>query len=451
MKTYDNSFQRFLILNAISQKTDDLYLSARDFVSEAEPEQVMEFQQMKKDLLEEKEALSDMVFEDPQMEAKNYINTLETFIHETELTVGFVILDDMEQYTTHLEETRKASRYIQESTLELLDVELTAYQPIYEDLQKQNDYFFVFIIFLFLTTSILAVFFALWFSKGITQPIQTLAYAAREVSQGDLRGEPIMIESSDELKDLGDAFNHMRDNIHHLVEEIKDQSELDQLLKDMEIKQLQNQINPHFLFNTLNTLSKMAYLEEAKTTSVLIESVATMLRHSLGEIDKNVTLEDEVEVVKGYFHIQKTRFAERIDFELNIDETCLDSIIPRMTLQPLIENAFIHGIEEREEGGTIAIRIYHAKNDVIVEVKDDGVGMNEETIHEIMTMADREEEHVGHSTGIGLTNVMRRLQLFYKMDDVLTIDSAPGKGTVIQIYIPKENGGVANEDINCGR
>src|SRR5699024_9419083 len=122
-------------------------------------------------------------------------------------------------------------------------------------------------------------------------------------------------------------------------------------------------------FNTLNTLSKMAYLEEAKTTSVLIESVATMLRHSLGDIDKSVTLKDEMEVVKGYFHIQKTRFAERINFVLHVDESCLHCPIPRLTLQPLIENAFIHGIEEKEEGGTISIHIYHDTNHVLIEVK----------------------------------------------------------------------------------
>src|SRR5699024_2797923 len=119
----------------------------------------------------EKEKLAQSMADEHNIELRNYLNILETFIHETELTIGFVLLDDIEQYTYHLEETRSAARYIQEATLELLDVELTAYQPFYHDLQKRNESFFVFIIFLFLTTIMLAVFFALWFSKGITQPI----------------------------------------------------------------------------------------------------------------------------------------------------------------------------------------------------------------------------------------------------------------------------------------
>lgn len=164
-------------------------------------------------------------------------------------------------------------------------------------------------------------------------------------------GTPIEVQSNDELKVLGDAFNHMRLNIHSLVQEIKDQSELDQLLKEMELKHLQNQINPHFLFNTLNAVSKMAYLEDANATSSLIDSVAAILRHSLGEIDTHVTLGDEVAIVGDYFNIQKSRFSERVQFITEIDETCLAIKIPRLTLQPLVENAFIHGIEEREEGG----------------------------------------------------------------------------------------------------
>src|SRR5699024_1044080 len=417
------------------------YMFTKSFVSEADPSSTPQFSEHREQLMHVKERLAHAMADKENIELKNYLNILESFILEAELTVGFVLLDDIEQYTYHLEETRNAARYIQEATLELLDVELTAYQPFYHDLQKRNDFFLLFIIFLFLTTIMLAVFFALWFSKGITQPIHALSAAAQEVSQGNLQGEKVHIQSNDELKLLGDTFNQMRANIHDLVEEIKDQSELDQLLKDMEIKHLQNQINPHFLFNTLNTMSKMAYLEDAHSTSSLIESVAALLRHNLGDIDKSVTLGDEVEVVKGYFRIQQIRFSERIHVSLSIDESCLAIKIPRLTLQPLVENAFIHGIEGREEGGVISIRIFPTTNYVIVEVSDDGVGMREETIEEILSLARREEEHVGHSTGIGLTNVIRRLQLFYQVDNLVDIDSKQGEGTTVRLHLPKRHNG----------
>lgn len=251
-----------------------------------------------------------------------------------------------------------------------------------------------------------------------------------------MTGNPVTIRSKDELKLLGDTFNQMRTNIHELVQEIKDQSELDRLLKDMELKHLQSQVNPHFLFNTLNTLSKMAYLEDASSTSSLIDSVATLLRHNLGEIDKQVTLADEVAVVEDYFQIQKTRFSERVTFTMSIDKNCMDIEIPRLTLQPLVENAFIHGIEEQEEGGTITLSIYRWKDRVVVEVRDDGVGISPENVRNLMGMVEQEDAHTGHSTGIGLVNVMRRLQLFYQENELVDIQSTPEEGTTVFLYLP---------------
>ncbi|OZU88256.1 hypothetical protein CIL03_11415 [Virgibacillus indicus] len=435
-KSYHDSFQRFLLLNSISQKSEDLYSETKIVVTESNSDNEKDYFDAKQRLESEKDRLESSFDDANKIEIKNYINLIETFIHETELTVGFVLRDDIEFYTAHLEEARTASDYIQEAALEIIDVELTDYQSFYQNLQERNENFLLFTVFLFVTTILLAVFFALWFSKGITQPINKLAHAAKEVSEGDLLGDPVEIQSNDELKLLGNAFNDMRGDIHKLVEEIKDQSELDRLLKEMELKHLQNQINPHFLFNTLNTLSKMAYLEDAKSTSRLIDSVATLLRHSLGEIGKNVSLRDEVEVVRDYFHIQKVRFSERVRFKLDIDESCLAVEVPRLTLQPLVENAFIHGIEEKEEGGVIQLKIYQTGEIIHVEVSDDGVGMDQEKISQLLSQAKPDEEHVGHSTGIGLSNVIRRLQLQYQKEDVADIESELGKGTTIRLKLP---------------
>lgn len=435
---YHESFQRFLLLNSISQTSEELYTMTKTYVTEPNDKNAGGYYTTRKSLISDKEALGSSFNTIGKIELQNYTNLIETFINESELTVGFVIKDEIENYTYHLEETRNASGYIQESTLELIDLELTAYQSFYKDMQTRNHSFLLFIVFLFITSIMLAIFFALWFSNGITRPLKKLSLAAKEVSSGEIVGEPVVIKSKDELKLLGDTFNSMRSNIHGLIEEIKDKSELDRLLKEMELKHLQNQINPHFLFNTLNTLAKMAYLEDAKTTSNLIESVATLLRHSLGDIDGSVTLKDEVEVVKDYFLIQKTRFSERIEFRLTIDETCLETLLPRLTLQPLVENAFIHGIEEKEDGGVISIHVYQSNRGVLVEIKDDGIGMEQDQIDRLLTLTNDSDEHVGHSTGLGLTNVIRRLQLFYQESNVVEIESKINHGTTIRLLIPKE-------------
>ncbi|MEW9677715.1 sensor histidine kinase [Lentibacillus sp. L22] len=436
---YDDSFQQFLLLNSISQHSNELYANTRTLVVEADSYKSNKYYNVKNILQNEMEKITNTFYDIDPIKIKNYQNLLESFILESELTVGFVFRDDIEQYTYHLEQTHNASDYIQEATLELIDLELTAYQSFYQDLQARNHAFFYFILLLFVSTIMLAIFFAWWFSKGITKPIDKLSHAAKEVAAGNLTGSPITIRSNDELQLLGDTFNSMRTNIHDLVEEIRDQSEMDRLLKDMELKHLQSQINPHFLFNTLNTLSKMAYLEDAQSTSALIDSVATLLRHNLGDIDSQVTLGDEVKVVRDYFHIQKTRFSERIQFDMSIDETCLAIQIPRLTLQPLVENAFIHGIEEKEEGGTITLTIFPCGEDVVVQIHDDGVGMTETKVNELMSLMKRKGRHVGHSTGIGLTNVIHRLQLFYQKNHVVDIQSEPGHGTTISLFLPKYN------------
>ncbi|MCZ2258483.1 sensor histidine kinase [Sporosarcina sp. G11-34] len=438
---YNQSFQRFLLLNSISQKSDELYAFTRVYV--LEPDEVNEnsYFNKKAELKAEQENLRAIYSFNENIKINNYINLVETFIHESELTVGFVLKEDIEQYTKHLEEVRLASGYIQESALELIDVELTAYQTYYKELQERNGHFITFIIFLFITTIAIAIFFAIWFSRGITRPLHKLSLAAKEVSKGDLLGEAVEIQSNDELRLLGEAFNNMRSNIHNLVKEIKDQSELDQLLKEMELKHLQNQINPHFLFNTLNTVSKMAYLEDANSTSRLIESVAALLRHSLGNINDQVTLKDEVNIVQDYFRIQQTRFSERVQFITKIDESSLDIEIPRLTLQPLVENAFIHGIEEREEGGIISIKIEQTDEFVVIEVSDDGEGIDKEKIEQLLSLSTVKDDHVGHSTGIGLTNVIRRLQLYYQMKNVVEIESEKGQWTTIRLLLPKSGKG----------
>lgn len=440
--TYNDSFQRFLLLNRISQKSSELYATTKGFVKEPNSENSDDYFRIKADLEESVDQLMATFYYIDTIEMKNYINLIETFIHETELTVGFVLTDDVENYMNHLQETGNASEYITESTLEIIKLELTAYQSFYDDLQLRNQHFLLFITFLFLTTIMLAVFFALWFSKGITRPLGKLSAAAKEVSKGELQGEPVTIRTNDELKLLGDTFNQMRSNIHELFEEVQDQSELDSLIKEMELKNLQNQINPHFLFNTLNTISKMAYLEDAKSTSGLIDSSAALLRHSLGDIESSLTLGDEVKVVRDYFHIQKVRFSERATFHLDIDASCLDLEIPRMTLQPLIENAFIHGIEEKEEGGMITLAIYKRSDHVVVEIRDDGIGMKQEKMDQIISLTKQQEEHVGHSTGIGLANVMRRLQLFFRETHVVEMESELGQGTVIRLLLPRHKEGL---------
>ncbi|MFL6556710.1 MAG: sensor histidine kinase, partial [Bacillus sp. (in: firmicutes)] len=271
-----------------------------------------------------------------------------------------------------------------------------------------------------------------------------LSHAAKEISIGNLAGNDIKITTKDELKPLTETFNQMRTNLRQLVTEIKQQGELDKLLKELELRGLQNQINPHFLFNTLNTVSKMAYLEEAEQTTRLIEAVAAILRYNLSDFDKASTLREEVRIVQEYFYIQQTRFGERIQFVTDIEDDCLDIEIPSLILQPLIENAFMHGVESYEENGIIRLHIYRHNHQVYVEVIGNGTGMDDTTKKRLLKYVEciepeeryEAEKSKGQSTGIGVKNVIRRLQLFYQRNDIVEIESEVDHGTNFRLTIP---------------
>ncbi|CQR45945.1 Sensor histidine kinase YpdA [Paraliobacillus sp. PM-2] len=438
MNDYHASFDHFFILNSISQTSTQLYEASKNYVMSPESKYLDDYYDTLAQLKEERLQIEQNTPNEMRIQVKNYLNLINAFIYQTELTIGFVLRDDIERYTAHLKEAQRSVSYIQNTTLELIDIELSGYQLIYDDLQERNNDFRLFILYLSLTTIMLAIFIAIRFSKGISHPIQELSQAAKQISVGDFSGEKIVFQSNDELKLLADSFNHMRSSIENLIEEIKEKSEQERLMKELELKHLQNQINPHFLFNTLNTVSKTAYLEDANLTSNLIDSIASLLRYSLGDIKRSVYLRDEVAIIYSYIRIQKTRFVERITFETHIDESCLDIPIPRLALQPIIENACLHGVEPKEDGGVILLRIYPTDTKIVVEVIDNGVGMTQHQQNKMLTNSQVNEEHIGHSTGLGLRNVMRRLQLFYQKEHVLEIESTVDVGTTIKLLLPKD-------------
>lgn len=433
MQNYYESFESLLRLNSISQTARDLSDHTKAYVLEQEETDLKAYYDSR---LELKELVRPLKDESTPIRFKNYTNMVDALIDESELTIGFVLREDIEQYTARMKEVQNTAYYIQETTLELLDESLMEYQTSYRDMQRRNESFKYFTISLLITSIMLGGYIAVQFARSIHKPVQKLSDAAKEVSYGKFDGEPVHIHSSDELKLLGDSFNTMRSSIQGLIKEIKDQSEQDMLMKELELKHLQNQIHPHFLFNTLNTVSKMAYLEDAHATSRLIESLATMMRHSLGDLNHMVDLQEELKMVRNYVHIQSVRFMERVEFYMDPLAEHLHVPIPRLTIQPLVENAFIHGIESLEQGGKIEVLIREEKDFIMIEVRDNGIGISKQ--QQEWLLKGNHQEHVGHVTGIGLSNVHKRLQLFYQRDDVLEIESDVGEGTTIRLKIPKQ-------------
>ncbi|WP_312097082.1 sensor histidine kinase [Niallia sp.] len=436
---YDENMEYFFLLNEMTKETNQTYQSLQIYVHEPLMENLTSYKEEKEKFIRLQRQF--IVIEKEGIPKKNLVNMMDNFRVQTEKTVEGIENQDIQQYSTSLKEVEKISSYIHEKALDLIDEKLTEYQEVSFLLDKKIIHTKNMGTTILFAIILLSILFALWFSNGITRTIGRLTKEAEEISAGRYAGPDIIVSQKDELWFLTKTFNEMKKNILESVSQIEEKAKLGHLLKEMELKSLQNQINPHFLFNTLNTISKTAYIEGADLTCELISSVSALLRYNIGSLDRQTILKDEVTIVKEYFFIQKTRFGGRVEFIEEIDPACLSAPIPCLTLQPIIENAFIHGIESLAKGATITLSIYEKNEKVWIEVMDNGVGMDQETIGRLMDLREETERQVmkkgsGHSTGIGMSNVIKRLRLFDK-DSQVKIRSTIGEGTTVIISLNK--------------
>ncbi|WP_235817556.1 MULTISPECIES: sensor histidine kinase [Gracilibacillus] len=431
---HEENSEHYFLLNELTNSTDLTLQSLQIFVHEPTENNKEAYQQ-------EKQQLQTLTTDFEQkirdsMDKQNYLSLLTSFQEYADETITLVEQDHIEQYASSLNETDRTADYIHEKTLEFINQQLTEYQHIIELENQRIEEAKKTGSFVFLTIILLSILFALWFSNGATKVIEKLTSASKEISQGHYNIPDVQVSQRDELRVLTDTFNRMKYNIVEAISEMKEKAKMSQLLKEMELKSLQNQVNPHFLFNTLNVISKTSYIEGADKTSDLIHSISALLRYNLGNLDRETSLKDEVAVVNEYFFLQQSRFGDRITFEQNIEEDCLHVAIPCLTLQPLIENAFVHGIEEMAEDAVITLAIFSTARQVVIEVSDNGKGMSQAKIAAILNHQETDREQKGHSTGIGLRNVMERLKIFDKSSDVAIV-SEVGKGTTVRITLDK--------------
>ena len=220
-------------------------------------------------------------------------------------------------------------------------------------------------------------------------------------------------------------------------------------LKDAELKYLQAQVNPHFLFNTLNAGAQLAMLENADRTSVFIQNMAAFFRYKLKREDKDTTLADEIGLVDNYVYILNVRFSGEILFDKDVEESCLKAPVPGMILQPIVENAVNYGIRNVDHEKRIRLEVKREEGMIRVRVTDNGVGMSAERIEKVLAGNAGENPIMKDSNGVGLSNVMARMRLFYNAENVMNITSAgEGQGTTVELFIP---GGDTWEDTETGK
>lgn len=260
-------------------------------------------------------------------------------------------------------------------------------------------------------------------TRSITARVFLLTRKMEQVRKGDLRQLDIE-PREDEVGQLVSSYNFMINSVEELLQE---QYRLGQEKKEAELKALQSQINPHFLYNTLDMLNWMAYREERGNIQQVVYALSDYYKLILNKGEDFVTLQDELRLCRIYVEIQQKRFRDRIAFSIQAEEEMLDCLLPKITLQPLVENAIIHGITEKPDGrGNVAITAVSRGGRLRVTVEDDGIGFTNEW-----------NERPGYrGSGYGVMNIEKRLELYFGEQGVLRFESSPAAGTRVILDIP---------------
>lgn len=312
-------------------------------------------------------------------------------------------------------------------------------------------------IVLILDIILLAFSIVFKMSRSMIDPIVRLSHSVGEVAMGQFDTEEIIVETKDELEILARAFNKMKYSIRVYIEELKEKAFMEASLKDQQMENLkmqslldnarlyalQSQMNPHFLFNTINAGVQLSMIEGADRTSEFLESMSRLFRYNINQLDKiqAVTVGQEVDNIRDYYELIKVRFGELITFKFVIDEAGTSYLMPPLILQPLVENAYMHGLSKKEEGGWINIQVLNKVSEIIVVVEDNGIGISQEQIDGIFNENSQEVALIkDYSNGIGLKNVIERLELFYKRKNLIVIQSHLNQGTKIICTLPHIKG-----------
>ena len=296
---------------------------------------------------------------------------------------------------------------------------------------------------LFLTAAELMLLLIRVLRRAVILPLLGLAQASRSIAEGHFSGPDLPVKSGDEVGQLVGTFNCMK---HAMAQQLTTQQALHReemhslaLEKDLEhtrLEVLKSQVNPHFLFNTLNVIQQMAGTESAYRTQALIMALSHLLRYSLMSNDEQVPLSREVRVVDEYYSIYHVRFGDRVQMEWAFSDSLdlTETMVPSFILQPIVENAFKHGICPKEEGGVVRIRMIplREKGLLCIRVLDNGVGIEPEQLQQLRTALEQPAPRWEH---IGIYNVAARLRLLDARCRVV-VRSRPGRGTAVILYLP---------------
>lgn len=447
-------YEKNFVLNTISEELGMIQKSMTEYLENKNTDSMQNYYKHVQDYQQILDNLNmDTTNNNYMLMEKNIYNISQEYITLTDKCIAYKRGRDIVNYRrTHQETTtihRYLSDYIDSLNSSLFVKNSTNYQIVVNVLKKTEQLSIGILCIAILLTVILIMYA----TNKITSPLKRLAHAANKVAEGDLDIEPVVITSEDEVGVVTRAFNQMLSSIREYIERIKVNMErerimqekellMDTYLKEAQLNYLQAQVNPHFLFNTLNAGAQLAMMEEADRTYAYIQNVAEFYRYNVSS-NRSVTLKEEIELVDNYIYIINVRYSGDIHYSKHVEMDLSSVIVPTMILQPIVENSVKHGVRDIERQAEVSVDVKLIDDFVHVTVRDNGLGMDQVVIEDILSAENRvynSEEHEDNN-GVGLKNVLTRMRLFYDIENVMDIYSE-GKdmGTEIVLHIPYNGG-----------
>lgn len=346
-------------------------------------------------------------------------------------------------YTTELYKVVKMQDSLSEYSLRLIH-ETMEYGNRHYNNQKEILHRVPWVL---IALSCIALMFVVFILRLLTamvvHPILLLAEGSRRIAINDFSQKDLHAKTNDEIGELIRSFNRMKHAMEDYIntreqlhKEAMEKLQMEKHMEHIRLEMLKSQVNPHFLFNTLNMISCMARLEDAETTDKMIVSLGNLFRYNLRTKEQEVYLEQELEALEEYLYIQQMRFDGRITCKKDIRVDPYSVRIPSFTLQPIVENALSHGMKSKEDGGRILLKIWQEGTVLTISLMDNGQGMNPEekaALHQKILNSEK----TGRSIGLG--NIYRRMAVLYP-EGQLNVYSMEGRGTIIQLKIPQKEG-----------
>lgn len=438
-------------LNEMTEELDKVHSEMLEYLKTRDSNVLQEYYISQQNLSEQLVLVQEETLDRQTSVLKNNIYYLgKNYLKVSEEAVKAKRGRDVQTYGERYEEAGKIKEYLNGYISSLNNIQFQGNSNNYLLLQNSLYYMEVVGTIMFFVVVLCDTIMVVMMTRRLTKPLKILSGRAKEVTAGDLSVDIPVFRTGDEVESLSKAFDKMMGSIREYVEaqrvsmekenemrenELKTQT----LLKDAQLKYLQSQINPHFLFNTLNAGMQLAMIEDADKTALFIENMAEFFRYNLSRINEDATLADEIRLVDHYIYILNVRFAGDIHYKKEIEPGLENVLVPSMILQPLVENAVQYGIRGVEWEGWVTLRIWQEAGTVYIEVADNGRGMSQELIERVLRGENVKNKKNSKSNGIGIYNVLERLQMYYTTEDVLEIESdGEGKGTRFTLKIPKE-------------